>query len=182
MQEDTGSAKQWSPWYVERCIRSGATPQSIAQEYDRNPEGTESLYFAPDKLAELRRKTIQRPTARGHLYYDPETLTPRFELDSSGELLFWLPSDRQGHPSVSNEYVVGCDVSHGLGGSSASNSATVALDRRTGEQMAEFVTRHMTPAKFALWNVALCKYLNHAQLNFEANGPTGRAFGNALQG
>jgi hypothetical protein len=157
-------------------LRTGATPQSIAQEYDRDPTGTQSMYFSVARLKELQRTSAMRPMIVGNIAFDPETYEPRFMADGNGPLKFWLPADLTGQPCIWGDFVIGCDVAHGLGGSHGSNSAAVAFNRQTGEQVAEMVTRHMRPSQFARWCVAFAKYLNNAQLNWEANGPPGAGF------
>jgi hypothetical protein len=116
------------------------------------------------------------------LAYDPETLIPRFIEKADGDVLVWcdLLRDEAGnlYPPRDRDYTVGSDVSFGVG---ASNSAACVIDAVTGEQVAEFATRFMTPEAFARWNVALCKWFcgrqgDGAYLGWEANGANGRNF------
>jgi hypothetical protein len=74
------------------------------------------------------------------------------------------------------EYVVGVDVSAGLGGDYTSNSVAVVIDSVTGEQVAEYATRTIPPGDFAELVVSLSKWFRDAYLIWESNGPPGMAF------
>lgn len=166
-----------SPWYVERCLRAGSTPQTMAQEYDRNPEGTEQQFFSDARLSKIGKECIQPPKHRGDLRFDYDNPlgTVTFTPDPDGNLLLWCDL-LAGTPLLDGDACVGCDISSGLGESRTSNSVACAFERNSGHQIAEFATNRLTPDKFASYSLALSKWLHNAQLNWETNGSVGAAF------
>ena len=158
-----------SPWYDHECDRPGATPQTIAQELDRDYGGSVHRVFREDffKQAEAH---VRPPTARGVLSYSGEDLVPAFEKDSTGDLMVWLNLDVNNRPPH-KMYTLGVDPSYGLGGAYTNNSAVVAIDQSSLEQVAEFAVHTMPPEDFAEFCIALAKWFHNAYLIFEANGP-----------
>lgn len=167
-----------SPWYDKQCVRPGATPQSIAQELDRDYGGSGFRYFDEELISKLK-ENIRAPLTRGMLAYDPEELTPRWMHNENGELHLWIRIGLDGQPPA-GQYVVGCDVAAGTGGDFSSNSVACVIDKLSGEQVAEFATRHMRPDRFAEWAIALAKWFHGAYLIWESNGPPGRTFTNTV--
>ena len=165
--------RQRSPWYDHECIRSGATPASIARELDRDWGGSMARIFMPDFFVSAN-ATVRKPVVRGRLTYHPETLEPEFESDPGGNLLLWMPLDNQKKPPR-RDYSIGCDISAGQGGTFGSNSAASILDHTTFEQVGELVTATTEPTDFADLCIALAKWLWDCQLGWEHNGP-GTAF------
>jgi hypothetical protein len=159
-----------SKWYDGQCLRSGATPHSIAQELDESFTGHTTPYFSEFLLKRLRVETVRPPYKRGTLSYDPEILKPTWREDENGDLLLWTIPLRDGTPPF-GKYALGCDISQGTGGSYSSLSVCCVFDATTGEQVAEFTTRNMRPDKFADWTIALAKWFHDGKINFEAPGP-----------
>lgn len=164
-----------SPYYDKECARPGATPQSIAQELDRDYGGSEYQVFGVD-LYDQGLKTVRRPLYRGVLGYDSETLEPYFSKTDDGPLELWCQRDSTDKPIREREYIIGCDISAGLGGSYTSNSVAHILDANTKEQVGEYVTNTVRPDDFADLTIALAKLFHGAFLGWEDNGPTGAAF------
>ncbi len=162
-----------SPWYDKECDR-GATPQSIAQELDRDYGGSTYKVFGIEFMDEAK-KGIRPPQKFGDLTYHPETLVPLFQTSENGPLHIWCSLDHRGRPPA-KQYVVGADVSTGLAGSYTSNSAVSVIELSSMEQVAEFASNSMPPADFADFCMALSKWFYDAYLIWEANGP-GSAFG-----
>ena len=163
-----------SPYYDAECARPGATPQSIAQELDRDYGGSEYQLFGPEMYEAASTRTMM-PFKQGIFGYDVETLDPRFAATDDGPLNLWchLPDDV---PIRDQTYVIGCDISAGLGGSHTSNSAIVVLGATTYEQVAEYATNTVKPDDFADLAVAMCKWFGGAYLIWEINGPPGSGF------
>ena len=162
-----------SEWYDRQCDRPRATPQSIAQELDRNYGGSRFKIFHAE-FFERADDTTMTPWHRGHMDYNKETLDPQFSVDPEGPIRLWTaltPQKRVGP----HQFVMGADISTGLGGASTSNSVVVAFDQVTQEQVLELATSTMPPADFADLCVAIAKWLNNAFLAWEHNGP-GAAF------
>ena len=169
--------KTRSPYYDRECSRPGATPQVIAQELDRSYSGSEYQIFGED-LYNTGREGVMTPYASGHLYYDEESLEPEFnEVEAEkGPFALWCHRDSLGRPVRTGQYVIGCDIASGLGGSYSSNSVMIVIDTVTGQQVAEFATNTLRPEAFADMAIAACKWFNNAYLIFELNGSPGGSF------
>lgn len=159
-----------SEWYDGECLRSGATPQSIAQEYDESFTGSSTPYFGDFLLRRLKTESVRPSYKRGSLSYDPETLVPTFREDENGDLFLWCNLLVDKTPPF-GKYALGCDVSFGTGGAYSSLSVICVFDATTGEQVAEFATRVMRPDKFADFAIAMAKWFHDGKLNWEAPGP-----------
>lgn len=168
--------KTRSPYYDQECMRPGATPQSIAQELDRDYGGSEYQIFGKD-LYDIGSQSVISPYSRGVLYYDESDLDPHFGETEDGPWHLWCHRDSNGKPLSAGQYVVGCDIAAGLGGSYSSNSVCFVVDRVTNEQVAEYATSTLRPEMFADLVIAACKWFNDAYLIWEMNGPPGGAFG-----
>jgi len=167
--------KTRSPYYDNECKRPGATPQSIAQELDRDYGGSEYQVFGKE-LYESAQEDLLTPYTRGVLYYDGETFEPDFQETEDGPVKVWCHRDASGTPVATGNYVIGCDVAAGLGGSYSSNSVAVVVDNVTGQQVAEFASNTIRPEEFAELVVAMCYWFNEAYLVWEHNGAPGGAF------
>lgn len=175
-----------SPWYDNECLRATG-PQTIAEELDRDPQGTESNYIDPSLLRDLLegeegKRTAKPPLHRGEFIFDGETLEGKFVETADGPLLIWckLEKDQAGEwqPPRDTEYVEGCDISYGAG---ASNSVIHVGDAMRREQVAEFVHAHLSEALFCRLAMAIGKWFSGrsgmpAYLAWEANGSCGRNF------
>lgn len=167
-----------SAWYDHECDRAGATPQSIAQELDRDYGGSMFRIFGHDFFAAAD-KSIQQPLFRGALTYDSETIVADFEKTDDGPILVWAPFDIKGKPAF-GQYIVSADISSGLGGAYTSNSVCEVMNLTTGEQVLEYSTNTVEPQEFADMCVAIAKLFWNAYLAWEANGP-GQAFSNRVR-
>lgn len=167
--------KRRSPYYDQECLRPGATPQSIAQELDRDYGGSEYQIFGKS-LYEQGRTGLLTPYERGVLFYDEETLSPDFNVAEDAGYKLWTHRCSRGLPVKTGKYVVGCDISSGLGGEYTSNSVICVIDTVTGQQVAEFATNTIRPEAFADLAIATCMWFNDAYLIWEVNGPTGGSF------
>lgn len=162
--------RERSPWYDRECDRTGATPQNIAQELDRDYGGSAYRVFG-DAFFTKCTNTIQSPIHEGDMDFHSEDISQiRFDKVDNGPLKLWTPLDSLGNPPV-RPYVLGADVSSGTGGSYTSNSTAVMMDQITGEQVAEFASNTIPPIDFADYCIAMCKLFNNAMLGWEHNGP-----------
>jgi len=163
-----------SEWYDLQCDRPGSTPSSIAQELDIDYGGSTTLYFG-DTFAKAANRYTQPSRQVGRIIFDTEDLTPEFESVEGGDCRLWCELDHMGMPPH-RDYVIGCDISTGTGGSYTSNSTAIVLDQNTGEQVAEIATCIVRPTEFADMVIALSKLFFNAYLAWESNGP-GNEFG-----
>ena len=165
-----------SPYYDNECMRPGATPQSVAQELDRDYGGSDYQIFGKD-LYEAGQKNVMMPFVRGIFGYESDSLEPMFDRSDDGPMRFWVHLDSNDRPTVAHsEYIIGCDISAGLGGSYTSNSVATIVNSVTKTQVGEFATNTMRPEDFADYVVALCKFFHNAYLIWEYNGSPGGAF------
>lgn len=162
-----------SPWYDRECDRPGATPFSIAQELDRDYGGSMEKQFGVEFQGKVD-AAVRPPRSVGNLSYNPETLEPAFDYKDFGPLALWLELTGKLRPPE-KQYLIGCDISTGLGGNFTSNSVASVIDQVTMEQVAELVTNTTPPNDFADLCIALAKWFWNAQLAWETNGP-GEAF------
>jgi hypothetical protein len=163
-----------SPWYDDQCDRADSTPTGIAQELDRDYGGSMYKIFK-SAFFERTKPTIHSPRAVGEINYKREQIDdPCFEVVANGPVQVWVPFDQLGRPPK-RQYVVGCDVSTGMGGVFTSNSVAEVFDVVTGEQVLEYTTNTVEPADFADDCIAICKLFWEAYLIWEGNGP-GAAF------
>lgn len=163
-----------SPWYDHECDRAGATPQSIAQELDRDYGGSMFRIYGNEFFAKAE-STKREPRLRGLLNFNLETLEPEFDIVDNGPFLMWTALDHRGNPPM-HPYAAGVDLSAGLGGSHSSNSVIEIIDMLTMEQVLEYATNTESPTDFADICIALCKLFNNAYLAWEANHSNGGAF------
>ena len=178
-----------SPYYDSECKKEGATPQSIARELDRDPQGATSKIFAASVLQKAR-ETCRDPYFIGNLDFTPGEFLPIWVQDSLGRFAIWkdleadkpLPSGGTGKLGYGGPYAVGCDIGAGSGSSVTSNSAIEVLDIPSGEQVLEYYSHMIRPVDFAQLVFVVCRWLceghdlAHAYLNWESNGPPGEAF------
>jgi hypothetical protein len=166
----TIEGKVRSPWYDRECDRAGATPQNIAQELDRDYGGSAYRIFG-DSFVEKGMDAIAAPVLEGDIDFKQEDLEQvRFDEIEGAPCKLWFPLSSIQKPPQSN-YVVGCDVSSGTGGSYTSNSTMIAFDMRTGEQVLEYASNTIAPTMFADLAIAVSKWMFDAYLAWEHNGP-----------
>lgn len=168
-----------SPWYDEECYRADSTPQSIAQELDRDYGGSITKYFGETVDAVLN-STTQPPRKRYEISVNSD-LEIQWDEKPNGSVSLWCELDIDGRPQFGS-YVVTADVATGQGGKYSSNSVITIVNATTGEQVLEYATNQIPALEFADHAVALCKAFHNAYLGWEHMGP-GVAFGNlVLQG
>ena len=161
-----------SPWYDEECLRQGADPVLIAQEYDMKFGAEGAQYFA-EALVNRLKNCVRRPL-RGEFHINPESLTGKWSENIDGRFKLWCELDIRKNPPI-GEYVVSCDVCAGVGGAQSSNSAISVLNRRTGLKVASFASPLIIPYELAEIAIAICRwFVNHrgdpAFLIWEDNG------------
>jgi hypothetical protein len=161
-----------SPWLDRECDRGGATPQSIAQEHERDYGGAMAQIFGAAFMEKVE-ATVRPPDIIGELsVYDD--LTYEFDRKGGGDMKLWCPLDAYNKPPR-RQYVVCADVATGDGGAFCSNSAIHVIDLITREQVFEYVTRTVKPTDLADKAIAISKWFYNAYLAWEHMGP-GSAF------
>jgi hypothetical protein len=174
---DLTSDSTRSPWYDQECLRAGANPVLVAQEYDMVFGAEGSQYFAESLINRLK-NCVRRPM-RGEFTVHQESLVGKWSENQDGRFKLWVEMDIRGRPPM-GEYVVGCDISAGLGGSGGSNSAITVFNRRTGQKVLSFASPSVAPYELAELAIGICKWFcnykdDPAFLIWENQGP-GREF------
>lgn len=165
-----------SEWYDKECLRPGANPVLVAQEYDMNFGASVARYFADALVNRLRNHTVRHPL-RGEFHIDTERLIGVWSDNPEGRCRLWTELDIRKHPPM-GEYVVSCDIAAGVGGGGSSNSSITILNRRTGKKVLGFATPAILPYDLAELSIALCRWFvdykgDPAFLVWEANGHGG---------
>ena len=170
---DLTTGKLRSPWYDEECLRSGADPILIAQEYDMDFGSSVARYFSEALVNRLQKQTV-RLYLRGEFSVCPETLTGTWSDNEDGRFRLWcaLGSGKQPPPG---EYIVACDVAGGVGGSQSSNSTISVVNRRMGKKVAAFASPAVLPYELAEMAIAVARWFANfdgrpAFLIWEVNG------------
>lgn len=159
-----------SPWYDNECDRPRATPQSIAQELDRDYGGSSYRIFGHEVMDKAQ-ETIREPYRCGDMTVAAgESDNYQFETLANGPIKLWVTLDERGRPPIGS-YAFGADVSSGLGGSHTSNSAIIGIDVRTGEQVLEYAINSEHPHQFTDKCLAICKWFHNAYFAWEHQGP-----------
>lgn len=163
------------------------------------PAGAADTFFDSAVNDQIRLHFVKLPKFQGEITYDfainPETLfktkkviNPDFKRNFGKNPLKWwgdLFNDKEGklRPRQSHNYIIGCDVSFGLG---ASNSTAMILDVNTGELIGEYVTTGLYPQDFGLAVSALMLWVGGVTkvpyVLWERNGGHGQIFGETILG
>ena len=166
-----------SPWYDKQCLRPGATPQSIAQELDRDYGGAGYPYFAGELIDDLKQNYAKEALHQGDLHVDTETLEHSWVENPDGPLKLWVPLERGDDGKLRpkcNSVSVGVDIAQGTGGEWSSMSAAMGLERANGTQVFSYTTRTMRPPAFAKLCIGLCNWFRGVEQSAfmvpEANG------------
>jgi hypothetical protein len=177
----TSKHKDWSPWYVSRCLRPRMTPRKIAQEYDIDATGSGHSFFQGALIETLLDRCVD-PAFVGDVMIDYERLAfKRMRPNRNGQLKLWQPVTHKAWRPPPSQYVMGVDIGAGLGGSHTSHSVLTICDKKTGRKVAEFASTMTKPTELCEIAIALCKWYadydgTPAFLIFEGNGTHGGLF------
>lgn len=161
-----------SPWFDRECLRPGANPVLVDQEYEMKFGAEGSQYFA-EALVNRLKNGVRKPL-RGEFRVDIETLTGKWSENPDGRFKLWCELDIRHNPPM-GEYIVSADICSGVGGSMTSNSAISVLNRRSGAKVAAFASPSVLPYDLAEVAIAICRWFRNykgdaAFLIWEANG------------
>lgn len=157
-----------SPWYDRECDRSGTSPQQIAQEYDRDYEGSAIQFFGVEFFKSME-KTVRVPSRCGRMLVDEhDDFASTFEEAANGEFQIWCELDIKGRPPKA-DYVVAADISSGLAGLYTSNSVLEVYDTLLMEQVGEMAVNWVEPTDFAEIALGTCRFFWDALLIWETN-------------
>lgn len=170
---DLTNGKPRSPWYDEECLRSGADPVLIAQEYDMDFGSSVSRYFSEALVIRLE-KQAARLCLHGEFFVDREKLVGKWSDNPDGRFRLWCAIGNDGRPPH-GDYIVASDVAGGVGGEGSSNSTISVFDRRAGKKVMSFASPAVLPYDLAEIAIALCRWFTShdnrpAFLIWEVNG------------
>lgn len=166
-----------SPWYDNKCEEHGNNMLYIAQELDREYSGSMGRPFSKNIL-ERGLQTCVKPVHTGMLFYregEPwNTDEMTFVHGDAYRFDLWQPLDQYGF-LPQRDYVMGMDLSAGVGGELSSNSVMSIFTKDTREQVGEFATNTIPPVEFAQLAVAVAYWLGRGRaktyLIWEKQGP-----------
>jgi hypothetical protein len=175
-----------SPWFDKKCNENKNNMLLVGQELCLEYMGSKGRPF-PKEAIESCMELTKPPISTGNLMFvehEPENATGHGWAEGEAyKFDLWFPVDVDGRPPVGH-YVVGCDISAGVGGDHSSNSCMVIFNARTREQVGEFAVHDMPPVAFAQYVLAACWWLGHGTpttyLIWEKNGPSGSTFTNEI--
>lgn len=163
-----------SPWYDEQCRRH-PIPALIAQELDIDYGGSGFPFFSPKAVDHHARLYAKDPFLVGDLMFNTDDYRPTWREQGGGPLRLWCHLTIDCEPNHNFDYVIGCDIATGSGGSQATNSVASVVNASTGEKVAEFASNDLYPHQFADTVIALRKWFKgpkgDALLIWEVNGP-----------
>jgi len=183
------NGKPTSSWYRKKAAELHH-PRLVGQELDLDFLSSDFQWFPQETLDRVKKDDCRPPLYVGRLEFDPQTgRNPFFVRDDNGPLKIWSILSAAEEPPHDRPYGIGADISTGSG---ASNSAACVIDKKTGEQVAEYVNGWIPPHEFAAVCVALGYFFHWTQykgdsavdvealLAWEANG-IGQVFGRTVK-
>ena len=176
-----------SPWFDKKCEENKNNMLLVGQELCLEYMGSKGRPF-PKETIEAHLGLTRPPLLTGDLMYyehEPENATGHaWAMGEAYNFDLWVPLDHEGNLPLGH-YVVGCDISAGVGGDVSSYSAMEIFNGRTREQVGEFIAHELPPEKFASYVLATCWWLGHGtpttHLIWEKNGPGIRFTNNIVE-
>ena len=166
-----------SPWYDVKCDVHGGNMLYISQELDREYAGSKGRPFGKNIL-ERALGLCKPPMHTGMIFYQEGepwyTEGVSWVEGDAYKFDLWHPLDEDGFLEE-NDYVMGIDLSAGVGGETSSNSVMSIYERKTRTQVAEFAINTIPPVEFAQLAVAVAYWLGRGRprthLIWEKGGP-----------
>jgi hypothetical protein len=161
-----------SIYYDREWHRSGGNRRLIARELDRDA-GVAGAGFFEESHIEAMQSECFSPLQVGMLHRDGRDV--EFVETINGPLSLWcvLSENSLAQP---DDYVIACDLCAGTASALTNNSVAHVMNKRTGEQVAEYVTNREKPEQFAESVYALAIMFHNAKVNFENNSALGTNF------
>lgn len=172
-----------SPWHdIQEAKRSR---RDLNQNIWMNPVGASDMYFDVVINERIRNSFVREPKYKGEVDFviNKHKFIVDFKQNKGKKRLSWwgeLEEDKFGklRPSQKYNYIVGCDISLGVG---TSNSVAAICNVDTGELDGMWACADTTPEDFADKVVAICHWIggNYGTpfLIWENNGGHGINFG-----
>lgn len=185
-----------SPWYDKQVASRSEKDTAMNLDMDHASAGTQ--FFSQSAVIRQKQEHGRKPTRQGfirmtrnHWSSDLREVCRRrdaslidFNETRKGEWSIFCPlmEDSRGmlRPPQDATYVIGCDVSVGVG---SSESCIYVIDHETGEQVAEFASANVSPDELAQFAVLAGVWFGGrgdvAMIGWEANG-VGQRFAREL--
>lgn len=173
-----------SPWHDAEEAKRGR--RDFLCNIWRTPIGSSDTVFDPEILNTIKTSFIKPPDYKGDIGFDRfpdghiDFETVRFWINLGSKRLNWWGKLIGGRPNQGHNFVIGCDISWGLG---SSNSVASIYDVNTNELCGEWVCANTKPEDFADIAVAIAYWVggvNKPILIWEANGGQGTEFCNRV--
>lgn len=156
-------------------------PRLYDQEEDGDCMGSDELVFDPVVLARAMDEDVQAPALTGELTGVEGDGPPGVEPAKSGRLKVWVEMDSEKRPPGDNCYVIGADISAGLG---ASNSVISVVDATNSVKAAEWSSNAVPPDELGRVCSAMARLFTSRhgspRVIWESNSALGRNFGREL--
>jgi len=167
-----------SLYYDYQCARGGATMQSISAELDKDPTGATSQVCDPEVIKAAKER-VKPVIHKFEVYRDPDD-EKKWMLDRQIEGNLNLYFEMTGGRPPESQYSLGFDIAAGTAGARSSYSAMCAIDKVTGQQVADWRSNSIEPAEFAELAIWFCEWFWMGLLIPESNGPLGQMFVNRV--
>jgi len=147
------------------------------------PFGSSETVFDHVVLKEIKEKYVRKPDFEGELIFDylsngrVDIESIKFWKNAGEKRLKWWGPLPNGRPIQFHNYIIGGDISLGLG---SSNSVGAVYDVNTNELVGEWADANTKPEDFADFEVALALWVGGIKrplLIWESNGGQGVNFG-----
>lgn len=169
--------KTRSPFYDYEWNKTGATPRSMAAEFDMDFSGAGGKVFEPGIITRMKTSTMP-PVMRAELARDDSgDFIPKLVESPVGDIALFrrFSSDGLGHLVIPlSQYSIGCDISQGTGGLYSSQSSAIGLDLATASQIFEWLDSGTNPTLMADLVWCLGHIFHKALVVPEINGPGGQ--------
>ncbi len=173
-----------SIYYDQLCRDRSARDMAI--HWDIDPAGASRQFFNTNMIREHLRRYARTPDWQGNIDKDPAGRFIRLIEYENGPLKLWFrPLDTEKRIIAPSIFRIGCDTCAGTGATPACASIVDAMTgRKVGEYMYSLAP-DAEPPSFARTAIALCHAFpdatgTPAKLIWDATGPTGAKFGEAI--
>jgi hypothetical protein len=169
--------KTRSPFYDYEWCRTGATPRSMAAEFDMDFSGAGGKVFEPAIISRMKMATLPASMRAELARDDAGNFLPKLIETSIGDIALYrkYPTDADGVINVTySQFSIGCDISQGTGGLYSSQSSAVGLDLATVSQVFEWLDSGTNPTLMADIVFCLGMIFHRAIVIPEINGPGGQ--------
>ena len=171
---------EWhSPWFDKERIERG-NDRDVKEMLEIDYDGSGFSVFDHEMIKNYIADCCRPTTLEASLDFDRDGKPSRLVKVEGGLIKLWFPIDGMGKVVCKVPCVAGVDASLGVG-ETPSVLSIYRID--TGEKVLQVTTAEMSPKEFAVYVVAICRWLSvpsaDVLLCWERNGP-GDTFGDEV--